>query len=190
MKAKRVKAKLRRFYHYYPGTVAVIGVKDEGKASGTNFMPAVWNAGLSFDPPLFGVAVSPKRYTYRFLAEKRPFSVSFLAFEHAEKVARLGATSGAEVDKAEAFSLEVLWGSELEVPILKDAFAAYELSPWGAFATGDHTLFVGRVVAVWEREEAFSDDGVPTPDRVRPLLYFGRFLYGQPDEETKRLKFT
>jgi len=187
VKPQRVADKLRRFYHYYPGAVAVIGVKD--KKNGANFMPAVWNTGLSFDPPLFGVAVSPKRHTYGLLREGRPYSVSFFPFEKAELVARLGSVSGAEVNKVEAFGLQVFWGEVLEVPLLKGAFAAYELEPAGRFQTGDHDLFVGRVRAVWEAEGAFNEHGALTPDRVEALLYFGRFTYGKPARETKFLKF-
>jgi len=188
MKVARVGEKLRRYYHYYPGTVAVIGVLDPEKESRANFMPAVWNAGLSFEPPLFGVAVSPKRYTYHLLAEGRPFSVSFFGFEKAELVAALGGMSGREVDKAKALGLELLWGEVLEVPLIKGAFAAYELEPFGRFPTGDHDFFVGRVRAVWEDETAFDEDGVPTPDRVRALLYYGRYLYGPPAPEVRRIK--
>lgn len=188
MRFARVGEKLRRYYHYYPGTVAVIGVEDPEKKSRANFMPAVWNAGLSFEPPLFGVAVSPKRHTYRLLAEKRPFSVMFFGFEHAELVAALGGTSGREVDKARAFGLSLRWGEALKVPLIEGAFAAYELEPWGRFETGDHDLFVGRVRAVWEDEAAFDEDGVPTPDRVRALLYYGRYLYGPPAPGLKRIK--
>ncbi len=187
MKAYRVGEKLRRFYHYYPGTVAVIGVPDPHH--GANFMPAVWNAGLSFEPPLFGVAVSPKRHTYAALDAGKPFSVSFFPFEKAELVALLGSVSGREVNKVEAFGLELFWGETLKVPLLKGAFAAYELEPWGRMATGDHTLFVGRVRAVWEDETAFNEDGVPAPDQVAALLYYGRFLYGRPEPETRKLKF-
>ncbi len=187
MKAYRVGEKLRRFYHYYPGTVAVIGVRDP--RHGANFMPAVWNAGLSFEPPLFGVAVSPKRHTYAALEAGEPFSVSFFPYRQAELVARLGSVSGREVNKVEAFGLKVHWGEALRVPLLEGAFAAYELEPYDRFPTGDHTLFVGRVRAVWEDEAAFDPDGVPTPDRADALLYYGRFLYGRPAPETRRLKF-
>ncbi len=188
MKVTRVGEKLRRYYHYYPGTVAVIGVLDPKKESRANFMPAVWDAGLSFEPPLFGVAVSPKRHTYHLLAEGRPFSVMFFPYGKAELVAALGGTSGREVDKAKAFGLELTWGEVLEVPLIEGAFAAYELEPFGRFPTGDHDLFVGRVRAVWEDESAFDPDGVPTPDRVRALLYYGRYLYGPPAPELRRIK--
>ena len=188
MKVTRVGEKLRRYYHYYPGTVAVIGVLDPQKESRANFMPAVWNAGLSFEPPLFGVAVSPKRHTYQLLAEGRPFSVMFFPYEKAELVAALGGTSGREVDKVKAFGLELAWGKVLEVPLIQGAFAAYELEPFDRFPTGDHDLFVGRVRAVWEDESAFNEEGVPTPDRVRALLYYGRYLYGSPAPKVQRIK--
>ncbi len=187
MRVSVIERALDRFFHFYPGVVAIVGAKDP--SHGANFMPAVWNTGLSFDPPLFGVSISPKRHTYRLLENEAPWSVSFLSFEHAELAARLGSTSGRDLNKVKAFDLEVLWGKALEVPILKNAFAAYELEPAGRVKTGDHDLFIGRVRAVWEDGAAFNEEGIPLPERVRPLLYFGRFRYGSPDEETVRLKF-
>ncbi len=188
MKVERIREKLRRFYHYYPGTVAVIGVQDPEKPSQANFMPAVWNVGLSFEPPLFGVAVSPKRHTYRLLTEGRPYSVAFFPASRAELVAELGSISGRETDKVRALGIEFRWGEVLPVPVPAGAYAVYELEPWERFNTGDHDLFVGRVRAVWEEETAFDEDGVPTPDRVRALLYYGRHLYGAPAPEVRRIR--
>jgi len=171
-----VSDKPRHFNHFYPAVPAVIGVEAGGRV---NFMPAVWNVGLSFDPPLFGVGVSPKRFSHGLLAAASAFSVSFHPYEQAELVQRLGSVSGREVDKVTAFGLEVVRGRVLDVPLLGDFYAAYELEKTAALRTGDHTLFVGRLRGVWEDPEAFSGE-VLDPMRVRALLYYGRYRYGHP----------
>ncbi len=167
------------FYHYYPGIPTVVGVRDP--RNGVNFMPAVWNTGLSFDPPLFGVSVSKKRYTYGLLQRERRFSASFHPFEQARVVQQIGAVSGREVNKVERFRLSYFWGRTLKVPILQGAYAAYELELLEVYETGDHDLFVGRVRGVWEQREALDTLHRPDPSKVSPLLYYGRLRYGKPD---------
>lgn len=183
MEFQRVEEKPRHFNHFYPAIAAVIGVEAEGRV---NFMPAVWNVGLSFDPPLFGVSVSPKRFTHGLLETASAFSVTFHPYEQAEHVQRLGSVSGREVDKVAAFGLEVVRGRALDVPLLGGFYAAYELEKTAAWPAGDHTLFVGRLRGVWEDPEAFTAETLD-PARVRALLYFGRYRYGYPAPETRVL---
>jgi len=173
----------RHFNHFYPAVPVVIGVEARGRV---NFMPAVWNLGLSFDPPLFGVGVSPKRFTHGLLEEASAFGVTFHPFEQAGLVQRLGSLSGREVDKVAAFGLEVVRGRALDVPLLDGFYAAYELEKTDALATGDHTLFVGRVRGIWEDPDAFAGETL-NPVRVRALLYYGRYRYGHPAPEVREL---
>jgi flavin reductase (DIM6/NTAB) family NADH-FMN oxidoreductase RutF len=67
------------------------------------------------------------------------------------------------------------------VPILEGAYAAYELELVEVRPFGDHDLFVGRVVAVWEEEGLLDEKGRPLPGLS--LLYYGKGLYGRPAEE-------
>ena len=176
MRFESVADKPRHFNHFYPALPVVIGVEAAGRV---NFMPAVWNVGLSFDPPLFGVGVSPKRFSYGLLEQADAFGVSFHPFEQAELVQRLGSTSGRDADKVAAFGLEVVRGRALAVPLLGGFYAAYELEKTEAIATGDHTLFVGRLRGIWEDERAFPAKTLD-PGAVRALLYYGRYRYGRP----------
>ncbi|WP_448568795.1 flavin reductase family protein [Thermus sp.] len=174
MRSYPVEGPLPAFYHYYPGVPAVVGVRLGEKV---NFCPAVWNTGLSADPPLFGVSLSPKRHTHGLLLEARRFAVSFLPHTEAALVQWLGSVSGREVDKGKAPHFLGHTG----VPILKGAYAAYELALLEARTYGDHDLFVGRVVAVWEEEALLDEKGRPKPGLA--LLYYGKGLYGCPAEE-------
>jgi flavin reductase (DIM6/NTAB) family NADH-FMN oxidoreductase RutF len=165
---------LPAFYHYYPGVPAVVGVRVGEKV---NFCPAVWNTGLSADPPLFGVSISPKRFTHGLLLKARRFSASFHPHAQAALVQWLGSVSGREVDKGRVPHFLGRTG----VPILEGAYAAYELELVEVRPFGDHDLFVGRVVAVWEEEGLLDEKGRPLPGLS--LLYYGKGLYGRPAEE-------
>lgn len=175
----------QRFLHFYPATVVVIGVySPSGRA---NFMPAVWHSGLSFNPPLFGVGISPKRYTYELLAAATAFSVSMHPFEQAELIQKIGSVSGRKVDKAAVFKLDFIRGQTLKVPILGGAYAAYELEKMSQITTGDHDLFVGRLRGLWEDEAAFAEDAID-PALAPSLLYYGRYRYGRPLPEVLDLE--
>lgn len=170
MEFYRPEGAIRGFYHFYPGVVAVVGVEAER----VNFMPAVWNTGLSASPPLFGVSVSPKRYTHGLLQKARRFSASFHPKDQAGLIQRLGSLSGREVDKVQALGLAYFLG-ETGVPILEGAYAAYELSLVAVYPLGDHDLFVGQVVGVWEDRRMLDEKNRP----LFPLLYYGGGLYGE-----------
>ena len=180
MRFVEVSTKPRRFVHFYPATVVVIGVyAPDGRA---NFMPAVWHGGLSFDPPLFGVGVSPKRFTHELLIKAAAFSVSMHSYQQARLIQKIGSVSGRRVDKVATFGLELIRGRALKVPILGGAYAAYELEKTDQITTGDHDLFVGRLRGLWEDEEVFAGDAVD-PKLAPSLLYYGRYRYGRPQPE-------
>ena len=175
-----VQEQVKGFYHYYPGVPTVVGVEDP--ENGVNFMPAVWNSGLSFSPPLFGISVSKKRHTYALLKHYKVCSASFHPFEQAQIVHQIGSVSGREVNKVRAFGLKYFWGHTVKVPILEGAYGAYELEIVDVYETGDHEWFVGRVRGVWEHLEVLDTLHRPDPAKVSPLLYFGRLRYGKPDK--------
>lgn len=160
--------------------MAVVTVKVKEKAT---VMAAAWHSALSYDPPLYGVLISPKRFSYRRILEAQEFAVNFLPFEKAEIIAAVGRNTTQEIDKFQAFSIELEPPLAISAPILKDAYAAYECRLAAHHPYGDHTLFVGEIVMVHKLPEAFTADGVPDLAHIRPTLYLGNNLYTQPSQE-------
>jgi len=64
-----------KLYHAYPKLVNIVGTSYNGKI---NFMAVAWHTYLSFDPPLYGISIAPKRYTYKLLKESQEFNCNFL----------------------------------------------------------------------------------------------------------------
>lgn len=166
-----VAAPPERFFGYYPGTVAVVTTAHEGHRT---VMAAGWHAALSAEPPLYGVAVGPERFTHRLLVASGAFAVHFLPFERAAAVAGVGTLSGRDVDKFDRFDLRTCPGAVVDVPILQDAYLAYECRLSARHAVGDHDWVVGEVVALHHRPEAFDERRMLDPAHVQPFVYYGR----------------
>jgi flavin reductase (DIM6/NTAB) family NADH-FMN oxidoreductase RutF len=151
-----------------------------------NAMTAVWHCAVSYSPPLYGIAVSPRRLTYRLIMESREFGVNFMPVDHSEMIAQMGVVKGEEVDKFAAFNIQRQPPAKINAPLLADAYASYECRLVDHRSYGDHTLFVGEVVAVHSSPEAFTPQEVLDLARVMPALYLGDDIYFSADLNSQR----
>lgn len=163
-------AEIGKYYYYFPQAVAFVGY-------GTNIMPAAWHTPLSAEPPLYGVLISPKRYTYELLMEQNGFTVNFLDNRHAKISAQSGSTSGRDINKMTDFDIAFSRGTNVDGPILKCSYAAFECKHERVHQYGDHYLFVGRIVLLHYREDIFQEDQLLDVNKVTPMLYFGKDRY-------------
>ena len=75
------------FYQHYPRAATIVTVNSNGRK---NAMAVAWHCPVSFKPALYGIAVAPKRYTYRMISESRQFAINFMPYEKAESIAEVG----------------------------------------------------------------------------------------------------
>ena len=163
------------FYQYYPVIPAVIVVKS---GDALDALACAWYSALSFDPPLFAISIAPRRYSYQMLKKSGEFTANFMEFDSAGTIAALGRTSGREIDKFAAYRIKTLPSTEIETPVLKDAYAAYECRIVKRHRTGDHDLFIGEVLAVHYKEKAFDKKTRrPSLSKLTPALYMGADHY-------------
>lgn len=169
-----------KYYFHYPFPVAIVGVMKDEKV---NFMSAAWHTQISFSPPLYGVAVSPKRYTNELLKESDAFSLSFLKFEDYKISGFVGRISGRNFEKTKIFGIKYTKGSKLNVPILDNAIACYECKVIDSRMYGDHILYLGEILGVHYNEHIFRDNL-----NINLLLYLGNDTYTSADAN-KCMKF-
>lgn len=163
------------FFQYYPVVPAVVVVKE---GENLDALACAWHMALSFDPPLFAVAISPKRYSYKLLKKSGEFTANFLTFDNIGIIAAVGRTSGKEIDKFSVYKIKTLPSTTIQTPVLKDAYAAYECKVVKKIKTGDHILFVGEVLAVHYRGKSFDKKSkLPDLKSVTPALYLGADNY-------------
>lgn len=168
--------KVGRFLQHYPKLATVVTVKAHGRE---NALAVAWHCALSFEPPLYGVAISPKRFSYGLILEAQEFAINFLPMESVRLIAAVGRTSGREFNKFERFQIATEKPIKISAPILKDAYAAYECKLVEHHTYGDHEWFVGEVVATHYLREAFDEHEVLDLEKIKPAFYIGNDLYAE-----------
>jgi flavin reductase (DIM6/NTAB) family NADH-FMN oxidoreductase RutF len=170
-----------KFSHHYPKVAAIITANARGR---DDAMTAAWHSSISLKPPLYGIAISSKRFTYQLITESQEFGVNFIPTEKASLAAAIGGTSGQKMDKFERFNIKKEKPLKTTAPILKDAYAAYECKLVDSKPYGDHLWIVGEIVAVHFLEEAFTPAQVLDLDKIKPLLYLGSDRYASTDKSS------
>ena len=170
-------------YRYYPKLAIIVTAHAREK---DNAMAVAWHTSISSSPPLYGIAISPKRFTYELIVDSKEFGVNFLPFDAAEMVASVGGSKGLDVDKFHRFNIVRDKSVKTAVPILKTAYAAYECKLVDDRSYGDHRFLVGEIVAVHWLKDAFTPEEILDLDKVHPILYVGKDLYTTTSRDTAR----
>lgn len=171
------------FYQHYPRAATIVTANYSGRK---NALAIAWHCPISFQPAYYGIAVSPKRYTYNMIIESKQFGINFMPYERAELVAAVGGSSGSATDKFTQFNLNEDSPVKLDVPILRDAYAAFECKVIENHLWGDHAWITGEIVAVHTAENVFKENGVLELQAIRPALYLGGDTYCSTDKATSK----
>ena len=171
---KVISESIGAFSQHYPRVAIIVTAHAGGR---DNAMAVAWHMPISKNPPLYGIVVSPKRFTYELILASKEFGINFLPAEQAELVAATGGSKGSEIDKFKAFNIAKDSSVKTAAPILKAAYAAYECRLVDDRLYGDHRLLVGEIVAVHYLEGAFMADETLNLEKVKPVLYLGSEHY-------------
>ena len=107
--------------------------------------------------------------------------------EFAESILSVGDVSGREMDKFIAFNLAKEKPVKISAPLLADAYVAYECKVVDRMTIGDHTWFVGKILAVHYRDDVFTEKMALDLDRIKPALYIKRNLFLSIGKENLRV---
>lgn len=121
---------------------------------------------FSFKPPMVGIGVAPKRFSYGLLKKSRDFAVNIPTRHQLKAVQVCGSKSGRRVDKFEAASLEKETPAKISSPLISECPVNLECVKVDEVETGDHVWFIGEVVSA-RMEESYDRDDM--------LLYWGDY---------------
>jgi flavin reductase (DIM6/NTAB) family NADH-FMN oxidoreductase RutF len=178
---KIVTEDIGKFSQHNPKVAVIVTASARGR---DDAMTASWHSSISFKPPLYGIAVAPKRFTYQLITQSREFGINFIPLEKVALAAVIGGTLGQEMDKFDKFNIQKEKPLKTAAPILKDSYAAYECKLVDSKPYGDHIWIVGEIVAVHFREEAFTPADILDLDKIKPLLYLGSDFYASTDKNS------
>ena len=156
---------------------AVLGQWPTGVALVTTVADGSWHgvtassfSSVSLDPPLVSVCLARTAFVHDLIVGSGVFGVTVLGKDHAE-LGQLFARYDPAVDRFATAAWETAKSGS---PLLSTALSWLDCSVMSAYDGGDHTIFVGEVLAA------------ATPRTTSPLLYhsrtWGQFADQLPDE--------
>ena len=129
----------------YPEQCIITIAKDKnGKA---NPVTMGWTMITSESPPMMAVSMSKGHYTVQAVKHSKCFTIAYPSSEMANAVLFFGTRSGWDTDKFAEFNCPHEPAKVIDSVLLTDAVANFECQLENEFDTGDHFIFVGRVVA-------------------------------------------
>ncbi|GBF81906.1 flavin reductase family protein [Aphanothece sacrum] len=135
---KAKKTMLRKIPH----GIYICGVKDGENVNG---FTVSWVMQASFEPPLIINCVKKDSGSHEMLKKSGVFSVSFLEEGQKELAAKFFKPRSRVGNKFE--DVEFIEGEATGCPIIKDSLGYVECNVVGSVEKGDHTVYVGEVIA-------------------------------------------
>ncbi len=128
-----------------------------GKAGKPNVATIAWATPTSNNPPLVAICISPQRLSHTFIQESQEFTINVPTLELLQSVYACGSFSGRSFDKFKKAGLTPIPGKKLKAPAIRECIAHVECTLEDQFTTGDHTVFVGMVVAAYANPGVFTE---------------------------------
>lgn len=147
-----------------------------GQGDRRNIITAALVHIFSFDPPLVGVGISPKRHSHKLLSDGDDFVVNIPGKELVKETLLCGTSSGRDVKKFEVAGLTPEDSETVEAPSIGQCPVSMECRKVQTVTTGDHDWFIGEVTRVTAAKSYKRDNG---------LIYWGGDfrLPGKPIKE-------
>ena len=128
-----------------------------GKDGKPNIITLAWSMPVSLNPPLVAVSIAPKRYSHKLIEESKEFVINIPTMEILKETLYCGRVSGRNVDKFKEAKLTATPAKKVKAPIIKECIAHLECVVDQQIKAGDHTIFLGRVVAAYANDRVFSE---------------------------------
>lgn len=158
-------------------TALITTISKDGKP---NIIAVAWIIPTSIKPPLLAISIGKTRYSHQLLAETGEFVANIPTKELLDKVEYCGSTSGRNVNKFEEAGLTSKLAKKVKPPIIEECAAHIECKVMHKFSTGDHTLFIGEVLAAYADGELFTDKW--QVERAKLLQHVGGDNYTVPSK--------
>jgi flavin reductase (DIM6/NTAB) family NADH-FMN oxidoreductase RutF len=129
----------------YPEQVVIAVAKDKsGKA---NPITLGWTMFASGNPPMMAIAVAAGHYSIKAIEHSKCFTIAYPSAEMAQATLFFGSHSGRDTDKLAETGCRTEPARQIDSVLLSDAVANFECVEEARVQTGDHIIYIGRVVA-------------------------------------------
>jgi flavin reductase (DIM6/NTAB) family NADH-FMN oxidoreductase RutF len=137
---------------------------------------------ISIRPPMVCIGVAPQRHSHGLIEETGEFVVNVPPITIKEQMHYCGVKSGRDVDKFAETGLTPMPSLKVKPPRIEECFGHIECRVVQSHVCGDHTLFVGEVVATSADEEVMRGDVLDVL-KARPIVQKNHVYFTVTDEK-------
>jgi flavin reductase (DIM6/NTAB) family NADH-FMN oxidoreductase RutF len=135
----------------------IVLVSCVGNAGKPNITTVAWAMPASQKPPLVAISLAPGRHSCSLIEESGDFTINVPSVEILQAVIACGAFSGRSFDKFKKANLTSIPGKSVKAPAILECLAHVECTVEDKFQTGDHVMFIGKIVEAYADMGVFSD---------------------------------
>ena len=97
---------------------------------------------------MIAISIGKKRYSHECIEHCKEFVLCFPSKEQKNSAWLCGEKSGRDIDKFKETGFIALQSKIVKPPIIKGSTVAFECKVVDKLETGDHTIYVGTIVAI------------------------------------------
>lgn len=130
--------------------ILVTSLDQEGKPQ---VITVGWKMRTSFNPPMFAIAIGQKRYIHNCIAETKDFVIAVPGADLARETLLCGEPGTVLENRFEKCSFISQKGAFVKSPLIENCIVNLECEVVERIPSGDHSIFIGKVMASWIKEE-------------------------------------
>ena len=150
-----------------PSSVVLVTCVD--KEGDPNIITLGMFMNVSISPLMVCIGVAPERYSHDLIKEQGEFAINVPTTEIIDEMHRCGITSGRDCDKFASTGLTPIPAQMIRSPLIKECYGHLECRVVQTHTCGDHTLFVGEVVAASLDDEVL-ENGRLVLTKAKPVV--------------------
>ncbi|MCW4029114.1 MAG: flavin reductase family protein [Candidatus Bathyarchaeota archaeon] len=143
-----------------------------GNSAKPNITTLAWAMPTSQKPPLVAISIAPTRHSHTLIEESGEFVINIPTIETLQAVYACGSLTGRSFDKFKKTNLTPFPAKSVKAPIIRECIAHLECEVDGQMTTGDHSIFVGKILEAYADPGVFTDSGYDLK-RARMLYHVG-----------------
>lgn len=136
-----------------------------------NIITLAWSMPISMKPAVVGISIAPSRYSHGLIADTKEFAINIPTRDIVKQTLYCGRVSGRSVDKFKQSKLTPIPARKIKPPLIKECIAHLECRVTQQLSIGDHTLFIGEVVAARADRGIFKESF--DMKKVDPIYHVG-----------------
>ncbi len=161
------------------GCTILVTSKHDGKES---IITLAWQSPVSASPPMAVISVGPSRYSHDLISQSGEFVINVPPFSLLKKTVYCGTVSGRDGDKFAGAGLTREAAQIVSAPLIAECIGHLECRLVKDIPAGDHTLFLGQVVAASAAEGLWDEVWQVDREAARTIHHLGGSSFCAPEK--------